>query len=510
MLAMGGMSRSLFLAAALGALAGLGACGSSGGPRSDGGGDAGAAGTGGAPVDGAAGGGIDAPLDAPTDAGADLAVAAGEPDAADATRLEAPGPLPDALGPDSLPAGKLSFDVTATLTISPPAGQDGAWTDFPRTIPFTFVWNASAGTAIAGAAGRAAGASVLAADDGFFRTDATLAVNVLPGTMCGPATFDNLEIVFSTDGASLTGTARGTVSYLTADTTWSAPATAVLTGKPDTTPPALSLPKSPIDPLAPLVLAASEPMPATTVASIISRATGEAPRLSATFLNGTGAAITFTAPNLALRYGDTYDVQLAPDFGGNKAVTESFTTAAPPPLVPEDGFESVTGTMFAGAGVLHGGPLTPLSGQTSLLLNTGFGGGFGFLPYDLGPSLAVRLSVSPSDTVVRFDTQLIAPDPIETAAFVGAIRVSAFPGLSPGSSTGPIGSTMNVSGTGFVKQTLPQLGDVYISPVKTVELALPPGAADQAQVVFEIVGVTFQCSQPPSPTVLVLDNLRVE
>jgi hypothetical protein len=490
--------------------ASLAACGGKGAARDSGGADAldasGVGGAGGAIQDGAAGA-----VEPSTDGSADVADVPAASDASDVAGPEVPDALPDALGPDSLPAGKLAFDVQAGLSIVPPAGQEAAWTTFPRTVPFTFVWNATAATAIAGAAGGARAAAIESAGDGFFRTAPTLSVNILAGTSCGPAAFDNFEIVFSTDGASFTGTARGNVTYQTSDTVWTAPATAVLVGKLDTTPPTLSVPQSPVDPLAPLVFAASEPMPSTAVASIVSRATGEIPNLAATFINGAGAAITFTAPNLALRPGDTYDVHLGPDFAGNQApTTMSFTTAAAPPLVPDDGFESVTGTMFAGAGVLHGGPLTPISGQTSLLLNTGFGGGFGFLPYDLGPSVAVRLAVSRGDTVVRFDTQLIAPDPIDSAAFVGTIRVASFQGLSVSLLPGVIGSSMNVSGTDFVKQTLPQLGDVYISPVKTVEIALPPGAADQDELTFEIAGVTFQCSAPPSPTVLVLDNLRVE
>jgi hypothetical protein len=494
------MSRlSLVAALAVSALVGASACGGhGGGAKGDGGGGAGAgSGGAGASSDGAAGEGGQSP-----DASVDVADAGGVSDAAGATGTDVPVALPDALGPDVLPAGSLAFDVTATLSIVPPAGQQGAWTTFPRAVPFTFVWNAAAGAAIAGAAGNAAAATVTSAGDGLFRTDATLALNVLPGTMCGPATFDHLEIVFSTDGATLTGTARGTLSYQTSDTTWSAPATAVLTGKLDTTPPTLSVPQSPVDPLAPLTFAASEPLPPTPVAQLARHSTGEViSNLAPILVPGGGAVIGFTAPNVALPSGTDYELHVGADFAGNRpAAAMTFTTSDEPPLVAQDGFESVVGTMFAGAGVLHGGPLTPISGQTSLLLNTGFGGGFGFLPYDLGPSLTVGLSLSPGDTVIRFDTELIAPDPIDSAAFVGAIRIASV--------GGPVSTTMNVAGTGFVKQTLPQLGDVFVSPVKTIELALPPGAS--GAVTFEIVGVTFQCSQPPSPTVLVLDNLRTQ
>jgi hypothetical protein len=189
------------------------------------------------------------------------------------------------------------------------------------------------------------------------------------------------------------------------------------------------------------------------------------------------------------------------DFAGNRPKAPvSFTTSAAPPLVPADGFESVTGTMFAGAGVLRGGPLTPIAGATSLLLNTGYGGGFGFLPYGLGSSLSVRLAVPAGATMVAFDSQLIAPDAVDGATFVGDIRF--------GSVGGSVFVERNVVGTGFTKQTLPELGDVYLSPVKTISLPLSAGAA--GEITFEIVGEIDLCHEPPSPTVLVVDDLRVE
>jgi hypothetical protein len=55
---------------------------------------------------------------------------------------------------------------------------------------------------------------------------------------------------------------------------------------------------------------------------------------------------------------------------------------------------------------------------------------------------------------------------------------------------------------------LPELGDIYVSPVQTIELALPPDAT--GEIAFEIVGEIDLCAQPPSPTVLVVDDLRVE
>jgi hypothetical protein len=415
-------------------------------------------------------------------------------------------------GGGDVPAGETSrggpraFDVTATVTLMPPAGQEGGWQDFPRTLTFTLVRDPAVGRVFASAGGAVSAAAVTTTDDRTFRTTGPLAVTLpFPQSCTRVATVAYDELTFSEDGGALAGTARGTVSYPSGNQAWTAPATARLAGAPDATAPTLALPGEPVDPLAPLAFPASEPLPSTAAASIVGATSGDVIPLAPAFEDGPDGAIGgFSKPNVALRDGETYGLVMEGfvDFEGNAPTSApgTFTTRAAPPLAPEDGFESVTATMFGGAGVLHDGPLQPIAGATSLLLNTGFGGGFGFLPYALGPSLAVRLAVAPGDTVVRFDGQLVAPDPIDDAAFVGAIRLA-----SVGQA---VGMAMNVAATGFAKVTLPGAGDVFISPVKTIELPLPAGAA--GEITFEIEGVTFACGLPPSPTVLVLDNLRVE
>jgi len=66
----------------------------------------------------------------------------------------------------------------------------------------------------------------------------------------------------------------------------------------------------------------------------------------------------------------------------------------------------------------------------------------------------------------------------------------------------------DVDGVGFVKTTLPQLGDIYLSPVAPLELPLPADA--KGEILFEIVGTIDLCAEPPPPTVLVVDNLRID
>jgi hypothetical protein len=435
-------------------------------------------------------------IDAPADGGDGASSDAPRIDARDDAAVdEAPVDAP--------PAGFRAYDITATVTVTPPAGE-GGWVDFPKTHVFTLAWDPGTGTAFVGGGGNFSSTEVTTTDDPTFTSQTWQADVPLADSCEGVAHIRYEHATFSLTAGALTGTASGTVSYMTGDLVLQANITATLAGILDATAPSFTAPQSPVDPLAPLAFVASEPLAPTSQASLVGTVSGDVVALSAQSIdNQERATRAFLVPNVMLRAGETYTLvtDAVVDFVGNKpAAGASFSTEAAPPLVPEDGFESVTGTMFGGAGVLRGGTLTPIAGQTSLLLNTGFGGGFGFLPYDLGSSLKVRLAVSPGDTVVRFDDELIAPDPIDQASFVGAIRVA--------STGGDVGAAMNVDGKDFAKVTLPQDGDVYITPVTTYEIPLPAGAA--GEVTLEIVGVTFACGLPPSPTVLVLDNLRVE
>jgi hypothetical protein len=414
----------------------------------------------------------------------------------------------DAVTWEVLPPGWRAFDVTAAITVTPPADQAAAWADFPKSARFSFAWDPASARALAGTT---AAAPVATNDGRIFQTTDVLSIEVPFASSCGGlATLALGTLTFSVDASgALRGTARGSASYRVSDFVAQADASFSLEGAPDITAPSLALPSATVDPMAPLRFAASEPLMDGAVASLVGSRTGDVVALGPVFVSvnlGIDRLISaFAAPNVTLRAQETYTVEVtgATDLAGNPLVLPAapvFLTAPRFPLVPNDGFESVTGTMFAGAGVLNGGPLMPIEGRTSLLLNTGFGGGFGFLPYDLGPSLAVRLAVTPGTTLVRFDAQLIAPDPIDQAAFDGVIRA--------GPEGGPASTSMGVSATGFVKETLPTLGDVFVSPVEPIEMPVSPNGA--AEILFEIKGVTFSCSLPPPPTVLVVDNLRVE
>jgi hypothetical protein len=396
------------------------------------------------------------------------------------------------------------FEVVATLTYEPASDQQGAWAEVPRTQRFSLVWDEAGGHAVLGLAGVAVGAPVETVAGGA-RVRGPVQLPISFDGSCTKTTDVTYDVLsFSVDGLVLGGTASGHAKYQVGDDVLTVPFTAVLGGGPDATVPWPAPPFELVDPLAPLVIPASEPLAAGGRVKLVGRrshdvvpldAVGVAAPLAATF--------AFAKPQVALQYDEIYDVVLdgVADFAGFAAAMPlPVDTKTKPLLGLADGFESVRGATYGGAGVLDGPPLTPIAGKRSLLLNTGFGGGFGFLPYSLGASFAVRLAVPPGAKVVRFERQLIAPDPTNAAMFVGAIRL--------GSVGHRVEETLNLPATGFQQTTLAGNGDVWVSGVETIERPLPADVGDE--LVFEIAGVTYQCGLPPLPTVLVLDGLRVE
>lgn len=408
-------------------------------------------------------------------------------------------------GASKSPVGTHSFDLTTALTVTPRPPGGGYWPDFPTSHASTLVFDADAHLVFLGSNGQVVAADVVT-EGQRHRTTAPVTLPISFNPSCnrlGSVTYD--ELSFTVSGGALTGTARGSAQYQTGDQAFLADLTATLAGAPDDTPPRLDAPTADVDPLAPPTLRPSEPLPPTASVTLAG-STGDTIALMAASVQGAGAGqvvTSFSVPGKALRPGSTYSVQVAgvSDFAGHAAAgVAPFTTRAAPPLVPEDGFESATAPTLGGAGVLRGEPLMPIAGTTSLILNTGVGGGFGFLPYMLGPSLAVRLTVSPGDTVVRFERRIAAVYDLTMARFYGTVSLA-----SPG---GTIATGPALEATGLTKVTLPRDGDLYLSAVETISIPLPPDAA--GELLFEIEGQTSGCGLPPPPTALIIDDLRVE
>jgi hypothetical protein len=406
----------------------------------------------------------------------------------------------------SPPTATSAFDLTTTLSLTPRPPAGGYWPDFPTTHESTLVFDPAAKLVFMGARGQVVAAETTTTDGQTYRTTAPLTLPIPFNPSCnrlGSVTYD--QLAFTVRNGALEGTATGSAQYVTGDQAFLADLTATLAGVPDITPPTLDAPTADVDPLAPPTLRPSEPLPPTAKVTL-SGSGGDVIVLQAGTVQGTGVGkvvTSFAAPGTALRSGSTYTIQLdgVVDFAGKAALAPApFTTRAAPPLIPEDGFESVATATLGGAGVLRGEPLTPIAGTTSLILNTGVGGGFGFLPYMLGPSLAVRLPISPGDTAVHFERRIAAVYDLPTARFYGSVRLA-----SPG---GTIAEGPALEATGLTKLTLSRDGDLYLSPVETITIPLPPDAV--GELLFEIDGQTSGCGLPPPPTAVIIDDLRVE
>ena len=122
-------------------------------------------------------------------------------------------------------------------------------------------------------------------------------------------------------------------------------------------------------------------------------------------------------PSRLLRYSDEYRVTLdgVTDLDGNPpppTTALTFTTRAPPPLVSEDGFESVTDTTLGGAQVLSGAGAPTLAGARSLYIppTTSIAGRV--------TQFALRLPILSGNRVLHFTYRTVNPG----ATFGGLFR----------------------------------------------------------------------------------------
>jgi hypothetical protein len=186
------------------------------------------------------------------------------------------------------------------------------------------------------------------------------------------------------------------------------------------------------------------------------------------------------------------------DFAGNAAAASSaimFTTRAAPPLVPEDGFESATGTALAGARLLSGPGAPVLAGNKSLYSPGGNTVGTG------ANRFALRLALQPGDTVIRFSYQLVRSS---------ASAYTTSPALVVGAVGGAPATTTLRQDTGtYSPVQLPDQSIIYVSATSTAEIPLPAGAA--GEIVVELGPIAPGCGLPPPPAAgIILDDLRVE
>ena len=255
------------------------------------------------------------------------------------------------------------------------------------------------------------------------------------------------------------------------------PYTAVLemTGVPDTAPPSLGADRNDFDPLASLGFGASEPLPAGSAAELVGG--GERVTLVPVSPEGTGVTTGFHREEpMALRYGISYQLGITPwvDLAGNAGgAPPRLTTRPPPPLVPEDGFESATGSVGGGM-VIDDGSLPAIGGRRSVGLSA-----YGVLPPGAGSRFTVRLAVTPGDRVVRVALRPMGVYEIPPP-FTGAstLRIAV-----------PGGAITRAPLPGFERMTTRHpmpggAGTIFLGEVRTVEIPLPAGVG--AEIVFDM------------------------
>ena len=188
---------------------------------------------------------------------------------------------------------------------------------------------------------------------------------------------DGLTVMLAADG-TLTGTGQGTGTTYYSDTAQSGPITASLAGGPDTVAPELSVTSDgPADnPFSSLTVSSPEALPLGATPRLV--ADGFASAFSPATSNG-DFTTSFYGAAVFRPYGRTYTVAVdgIADFAGHPATATgatSFTTRPAPPLVPEDGFESATGTTLGGVHILSGA--VAIAGTRSLYIPPTSGGPF--------------------------------------------------------------------------------------------------------------------------------------
>jgi hypothetical protein len=315
------------------------------------------------------------------------------------------------------------------------------------------------------------------------------------------ATYDSLTFAVSPNGR-LSGSGTGHAVMIDGDLRSLIPTSMLLTGGPDTRVPAfngLSAGEI-VDPLRSFSLAATEPLPASARASLVAATGGVAVALvPSSPMAGGPAVFSFASPGTLLRYDERYGVQFdgVTDFAGN--VTRAgrvvdFMTRPAPPLIAEDGFESTATATLGGAQVVTGTDAPPISGSRSLYIPPTTGGAGGGQT-----QLALRLAVTPGDSVLRFSYRFVNPTGFGNTKYAVA------------SAGGKIEWTMPDPDSG-VTTTLEMLpGSQYpVGPVTTAEIALPADVTDE--VVFARVVDSVPCGGlfPPPQAGLIIDDLRVE
>jgi hypothetical protein len=323
----------------------------------------------------------------------------------------------------------------------------------------------------------------------------------IPSACSGSLLYSGLSFGLDASGTSLSGGGLGTLTTSDASMVSSnTAATMVLTGVRDTEPPALTLSAAGdiADPWTAFWVISSEPLPGQQVRPVLRSATGDAMVLGAPTGMDTFVRV-MAKPARMLRYSDQYRVTLdgVTDLDGNPpppTTDLTFTTRAAPPLVSEDGFESVTDITLGGAQVLSGAGAPTIQGARSL-----------YIPPAASVAgrvtqLALRLPILSGDTVLRFTYRSVNPGDAFGTYFVVA---------SVGGSIG----TVTLPPDGAVATTPATIGgtQVLLGPLMTATIGLP-GDAHGEVVLARLAAQSYSCGGPAPPPVpgLIIDDLYAD
>jgi hypothetical protein len=397
---------------------------------------------------------------------------------------------------------------TVTSLISRVSGDAGVM--LPVTQTLTLVLDADAGRAIMGANGYVHSELYRSNDSRTFQIDAGLSLQLPGGCYAPDVEYGPMTVTVTSDG-QLSGESTGCIPV---DPRGLAPCedvTMVLSGGPDTDTPTLIVEDAghafdaltangPVDPFVGAIIDASEPLPATPPPMVISTM-GDPLALTPAQDPSVPAAGSFSTPAVLLPYGEAYTVlpNSVVDFAGNVGQTPTgFATSPEPPLVAQDGFESVTDPTLGGATVISGSGYLVITGGKSLLVPP--------LAYSLVPRaakarLALRLAVPAGATKIRFSYRTVDMSSMESQIALAWASVGQ---TISHQTIGPANMDMTFS------YVLPDQTMVDLGPVKSAELQL--GAGTGAEVVFAVMDSGLGCNgdelQPRGG--LVIDDLRVE
>lgn len=396
-----------------------------------------------------------------------------------------------------------SFKATATVTLEIKAISFGAdldaWKTFPATHSFTVFVDAQGLRLVAGARGEGVAVALARTSTGF-TTKEQFWLPIGGDRFCQRVRVAYQELSFSVEGGRLIGTGRGWASDDRIEGS-TASMTATLEGVLDQEPPTITTSSATIDPMGDdTYFGASEPL-AESAASLIG-AQGDVFVLGAQVSEASPPFTTwFMRSPLMLNWGTTYQVMTEAlfDLGGLMGVRNGGPTVATPPappLVAEDGFESVTTPTLGGAVMAAGAIFKPLTGAKSLLIADG-----DLDEQKLTPSVVLRLAVQPGDTVVRLSSRVFKAFEFEFEHPVATVRLGV-----------PGRDVVDSSIWTRRKEQVPVRDShgayLYAEPVSTLEVGIPPGAAGDLSVRIQMN--VPKCAKPALPIAVVIDDVRVE